>query len=238
MNPITLALDFSNIDEARYVLRRTKDYLGMIKIGLELWTAYGPQSLELGKEFDLPIFLDLKLHDIPNTVERTVDVIANKYASYNVRFVSVHGLGCVEMLKSAVRATKGTGTEIAAVTFLTSMDWEDLRWLGYRDTRINIQTADLAVNAWNDAEIKTFICSAQNCKLLRKRLDGDGDRVTLITPGIRLNENEDDQKRTTGVEEAIKSGSDYLVIGRPITKSDDPETTARIFKDMATKFIQ
>ena len=239
MNPITLALDYSDLEEARTVVSKTRDHIGMIKIGLELWATCGPQSLELGKEFDLPIFLDLKLYDIPNTVSKTIDIITKKYSSYDVKFISVHALGGIPMLKEAVKAARGTNAEIAAVTYLTSMDYKDLRWLGYRDTRINIKTVDLAIGTWNDAEIKTFICSAQNCKLMRKHLDTDGDRVTLITPGIRLNDNiSDDQKRITGVEEAIKNGSDYLVVGRPITQSSDPEETAKLFKDLATRLIK
>jgi len=237
MNPITLALDYSDIEQARNVLTKTKEHIGMIKIGLELWTNYGPQSLELGKEFDLPIFLDLKLHDIPNTVEKTVEVITKKFSSYNIKYLSVHALGCKAMLTTAVRAARDTGTEIAAVTFLTSLDYEDLRWLGYRDTRINIQTVDLAIRA-QKAGVKAFICSAQNCKLMRKHLDDGGARVTLITPGIRLNDIKDDQKRTTGVEEAIKTGSDHLVVGRPITLSDDPESTAKLFADLASRFVR
>lgn len=235
MNPITLALDYSNINEARAILTKTKDYVGMIKIGLELWSAYGPEALDIGQEFNLPIFLDLKLNDIPNTVAKTVDVIAKKYNS-RVKYLTVHANGGKEMLKASLQAAQGTGIEIAAVTFLTSMDYDDLRWLGYRDTRINIQTVDMAVRAAK-VGINSFVCSAQNCKLMRKHLDDGNDRCTLITPGIRLNDIKDDQKRTTGVEEARRYGADYLVVGRPITMSPDPEQTAKTFHELATRFI-
>jgi orotidine-5'-phosphate decarboxylase len=240
MNPIILALDTDDISLAHALVEKTRDHIGMIKIGTELWAAYGPKALELGAMHSIPVFLDLKLHDIPSTVGKTIDVIVNRHSQIcDIRFLSVHAFGCKKMLSTAVSAARASSIKIAGVTVLTSLDYPDLQWLGFTDCRENIKTKDLAVGAW-DAGVRTFVCSPKNGKLMRKYLDdvGTGDKCELITPGIRPDGSpEDDQKRTTSINEAIKNGSNWLVIGRPITAAVDPLDAAKDLSDQANKAI-
>src|SRR3954469_2669664 len=109
MNPIVLALDTSDLSEADRVLSEVRDNIGMVKIGLELWSAYGPESLKLCQNYNIPVFLDLKLHDIPNTVAKTVSVILDKHSNKcDIRFISAHTFGGKEMLEAALLATRGS----------------------------------------------------------------------------------------------------------------------------------
>jgi orotidine-5'-phosphate decarboxylase len=143
------------------------------------------------------------------------------------------------MLKTAVSAARASSIKIAGVTLLTSLDHMDLRWLGFTDTRENVKTKDLAVGAWDEG-VRTFVCSPKNGKLMRKYLDdvGTGDKCELITPGIRSDDApEDDQKRTCSVNEAIKNGANWLVIGRPITAAADPVDAAKDLSDQAIKAV-
>ncbi len=231
MNPIILAVDTTDLNQAHSLIEKVRDNIGMIKIGTELWSSYGPTPcLELGAAHGLPIFLDLKLHDIPNTVGKTVDAIVFKHCpDYDIRFLSVHAFGCETMIKAAVAASRSSSMKIAAVTLLTSLDSKNLHAMGFTDGRENIKTVDLALEAWSGGA-RTFICGPKNCKLMRKHLDdvGNGDKATLITPGIRDKDAPpDDQIRSASVEEAIRNGSNWLVIGRPITAALHPEDAAK-----------
>jgi len=240
MNPIILAVDTPDLTLAHSLIGKVRSHIGMIKIGTELWASHGPRALELGSQYGLPIFLDLKLHDIPNTVGKTVDVIAFKHClNYDIRFLSVHAFGCKIMLKAAVSASRSSLMQIAAVTLLTSLDSRDLHSMGFTDGRENVKTVDLALEAWNSG-VRTFICGPKNCKLMRKHLDdvGTGDKATLITPGIRNKDWEpDDQIRSATVDEAIRNGANWLVIGRPITDVADPSDAAKDLSNQAFKAL-
>jgi orotidine-5'-phosphate decarboxylase len=194
----------------------------MLKVGLELFVEAGPQAVGLGREVDLPVFLDLKLHDIPETVERAVA----RAAALGVKWLTVHAAGGRTMLRRAVERAHaaGTGLSILAVTVLTSMDDEDLATVGVSGG-VEPQVERLAAMAWGEG-VRHFVCSPREAARLRGAL---GDGATLVTPGVRSSSGvgADDQKRTMTAAEAIAAGADWLVVGRPIRDASDPAAAAR-----------
>lgn len=239
MNPIILALDYQDLSDADNLLAKVRPHIGMMKVGLEMFTANGWQCLDIAKQYDLPIFLDLKLYDIPNTVKRTLEVVCTKLASFkHEHFLSVHCLGAKKMCKEAYEAAQGSNVKITGITLLTSFDWQDLREMGYRDTRIPNQTVDIAAIGRNCTSkgqgLNHFVCSPAQLNLMRKHY---GDNVVLITPGIRA-EGDDvqDHKRAKPASFALKNKANWLVIGRPITQALDPEGEARNFAELAKQY--
>jgi orotidine-5'-phosphate decarboxylase len=194
----------------------------MAKIGLELFVSAGPAAVRLGEEAGLPVFLDLKLCDIPETVERAVA----RAAALGARMLTIHAGGGRAMVRRAVEraAKEGTGLEIVAVTVLTSLDRADLESLGVGGT-VEDQAERLGRMAKTEG-VRAFVCSAREAPGLRAAL---GSEVTLITPGVRPASaaGSDDQKRTTTATEAILAGADWVVVGRPIRDAADPAAAAR-----------
>lgn len=227
MSKIILAVDVNDMHSAIQLIDKVRGDIGMIKIGPELWANHGPEALELGRDFNLPMFLDLKLHDIPNTVSKTASILANKNSAYyHIAYISVHCFGGLKMLQAAQAAVASTPASIVAVTLLTSLNSEDMREMGM-NRQPGIRTTELAQLA-RSAGIENFVTSPTHIELLRKNLDKGGFRSTLICPGVRSSTAPpDDQKRTKPVSYAIKAGADWLVIGRPITQSPDPAAAAR-----------
>jgi len=219
---VIFALDFASLEEAGSMARALGDAVGMLKVGLELFTYAGPAAVALGKETARPIFLDLKLHDIPATVERAVAVASVLGAA----IVTVHASGGPAMLRSAAeRARKdGAGLQIAAITVLTSLDSRDLRAIGVEGDPAK-QAERLARMAWEEG-VRTFVCSPQEAAALRASL---GPEATLVTPGVRATGVVDhhDQKRTLSAAEAVRAGADWVVVGRPIREAPDPLRAAR-----------
>jgi orotidine-5'-phosphate decarboxylase len=233
---IIFALDFSSFHAARRAAVVVRDAVGMLKIGLELFVEAGPDALAIGQEVARPIFLDLKLHDIPETVDRAVA----RVSGLGAHMVTVHASGGPAMLRRAVERAKneGRGTQIAAVTVLTSLDGEDLRKLGVTGDVI-AHACRLARVAFDEG-VRAFVCSPQEVSAMRKELGRD---VTLITPGVRPSgpsgissapdapespaSRRDDQKRVTTAEHAIREGADWVVVGRPIRDATDPLAAAR-----------
>ena len=219
---IVFALDYPNIDAARVGLERVRDHVGVVKVGLELFTAHGPAAVELGRdksggENHCPVFLDLKLHDIPATVQRAVA----RAASLGVRYLTVHAAGGEPMLRAAVEAA-GDALQIVAVTVLTSMDERDLRATGV-DAAPQAQAMRLARLAYA-AGVRTFVCSPVEVGQLKQALGSD---ARFITPGVRPAQAErGDQKRVCTPSQAIANGADLLVIGRPIRDAPDPVAAA------------
>ena len=228
-SPIVFALDFADVQAATAAAALVRDSLGMLKVGLELFVAAGPRAVDLGKELGLPVFLDLKLHDIPETVERAVARVARLGA----RFVTVHASGGPEMLRRAVRAAEG-GLEVVAVTVLTSMDGVDLGRIGV-EAGVEAQALRLARMAYDEG-VRAFVCSPRELSALRRELGRD---AVLVTPGIRptgpRKEGGDDQKRVATVSEAITNGADWLVVGRPIRDAKDPALAARSLLEEARR---
>lgn len=186
-----------------------------LKVGKELFTRCGPDIVSKLVSKDYDVFLDLKFHDIPNTVARACEAAAE----LGVWMLNVHSMGGSAMMEAARRVLKGDGAPmLIAVTLLTSNDENDLSSLGIQQSTAEFvsQMAGMAQQAGLDG----VVCSAEEAILLKQKYGKD---FTLVTPGIRLqNESNDDQKRVVTPKQAISNGSDYLVIGRPITASNDP----------------
>jgi orotidine-5'-phosphate decarboxylase len=199
-----------------------RDAVGMVKVGLELFVGAGPASLAIGRDVGRPVFLDLKLHDIPETVERAVA----RASALGAAMLTVHAGGGPAMLRRAVeRAQKdGQGLEIAAVTVLTSLDAADLARLGTGGD-VATQVERLARMAWQEG-VRAFVCSPHEARVLRSAL---GPEAVLVTPGVRAASGTDDQKRTMTAASAIGNGADWVVVGRPIRDAADPAATAGAF---------
>lgn len=226
---VVLALDLPSLDRARALALAVKSAVGMLKVGLELYVEAGPGAVGLGRETGLPVFLDLKLHDIPATVERAV----GRASALGARMLTVHGSGGRAMLKRAVeRARKeGAGLEIVAVTVLTSLDAKDLADTGVAGD-VPSQVERIARMGWDEG-VRAFVCSPHEASRLRTTL---GAEATLITPGVRAasDAGKDDQKRTMSAGEAVAAGASWVVVGRPIRDAADPLAAARAFTREAT----
>lgn len=211
---IIVALDFSSAEDALRLAEKLEPRLCRLKVGKELFTAAGPNLVEtlMLKGFD--IFLDLKFHDIPNTVANACKAAAK----LGVWMINVHALGGRKMLMAAREVIPQGSTKLIAVTLLTSMDQNDLADIGLQGSPEQIveRLARLA----KDCALDGVVCSALEVVNLRQQI---GQDFCLVTPGIRLsNDRADDQIRVTTPRQAIQNGSNYLVIGRPITQADDP----------------
>ena len=220
---IVLPLDFPTLDEARPFAEKLGDYVGVYKVGLELFTAAGAAALRPSSRHNLPIFLDLKLHDIPETVERAVSAVAK----LGVEYLTVHASGGFEMLRRAAACAERDGKgrlKLLAVTVLTSMSDDELHGMGVARTAQE-QVLHLANLAWS-AGIRGFVCSPLEVSALRKEL---GHEAKLVVPGVRPpGSPAGDQKRTATPAAAIAEGADLLVIGRPIRDAPDPTAAAKI----------
>ena len=215
---VILALDSSDIPSTMEMIEKTKDYIGVYKLGLEFYLAQGKEGVkEIQRRFSgIEIFLDLKLHDISNTIAGACRSIAD----LSPRFLTVHASGGSKMIVAA--SSSLPKVEITAVTILTSLDQEALLAMGFKE-KIEDLTLALAKNAVNSGA-KAIVSSPQEVSFLRKRL---GKAVTLITPGVRpLGAERDDQERVMTPRQAIEAGADFVVIGRPITKATDPKQAA------------
>jgi orotidine-5'-phosphate decarboxylase len=213
--PIIVALDFPNAAPALSLVDRLDPELCRLKVGKELFTRNGPDFVEDLIKRDFDVFLDLKFHDIPNTVAGAVAAAAD----LGVWMVNVHAGGGRSMMEAARKVLPAEqGTLLIAVTVLTSMGDEDLRELNVSATSEE-QVITLATLA-RDCGLDGVVCSARETSMLRQSL---GQSLLLVTPGIRpVGDSKDDQKRVMTPGEAIQDGSNYLVIGRPVTQAEDP----------------
>ena len=218
-SPIILAVDTDEIDIAKRWVSQTSEYVGLFKLGLEFYLRFGAQGIkEIQSQTDKRIFLDLKLHDIPNTVNGATKQVAD----LKPRFLTVHASGGKEMVKAAV--TAAPEVEITAVTILTSLNQMELGEIGFSGSTLERATelAKLAVSAG----ARAIVCSPLEISAIRSVIP---DEVAIITPGIRpLDQSKsDDQKRTMDPKSALTAGANFLVIGRPITAAMDPEIAAK-----------
>ena len=216
---VIVALDYDNQDSALTLADRLDPTLCRLKVGKELFTAVGPSVVKKLTDRGFDIFLDLKFHDIPNTVAKAIGTAAD----LGVWMTNVHASGGSRMMSAARQAldSKGSDMLLIGVTVLTSMDVSDLEEVGVQGNASAqvLRLAELAKNSGLDG----VVCSAQEAKLLKESL---GQGFKLVTPGIRLaGSMADDQRRIVTPADALALGSDYLVIGRPITKSTDPLAT-------------
>lgn len=219
---VIVALDVPSLDEARALALDVRDAVGMLKVGLELFVQAGPQAVALGRHATRPVFLDLKLCDIPETVDRAVA----RAAALGAKMLTVHAGGGPAMLRRAVERAQreGGGLEIVAVTVLTSLDAADLGAMGVGgDVATHVER--LARMAWAEG-VRAFVCSPHEASTLRAALGGD---AVLVTPGVRAATaaGADDQKRTMSAGEAVRAGADWVVVGRPIRDASDRLAAAR-----------
>ena len=206
---IIVAIDSSCETEAAAILSKLDPELCMVKIGSVAYNSLGRDLIEMvyGKGFQ--IFLDLKFHDIPNTVKGSILGIK----SLPIQMLTIHTSGGLKMMKAAMEAVKGTAIKVFGVTALTSLTNDDVKFIFQRDVSDQVNAMlDLAERAGIDG----VVCSPHELPLVKAR-----GCFLSVTPGIRLLDSEDDQSRVMTPSEAIELGADYLVIGRPITGAQD-----------------
>lgn len=218
-SPIILAVDTNDLDVAKRWVNATSSYIGVYKLGLEFFLKFGPEGISaIQSETDSEIFLDLKLHDIPNTVGSATSQVS----FLKPRFLTVHASGGREMVKAAV--DNAPETNITAVTVLTSLSQQDLDEIGFYGTPESraIELAKMAVSAG----ARAIVCSPLEIAGIRSAIP---ESISIITPGIRPRNNSivDDQKRVMDPKGALKAGANFLVIGRPITGALNPALAAK-----------
>jgi len=213
---LIVALDLTSVEAAEAMVERLGDSVTFYKIGYQLAYAGGLPLVRKLAEKGKKVFIDLKLHDIGNTVARGVESIAKLGAT----FLTVHAYP--QTMKAAVEARAGTDLKILAVTVLTSYDDDDLHAAGYR-----LGVSDLVQSRAQQAEllgVDGLVCSAEEAAALRRLV---GRRMSLVTPGIRpAGSSSGDQKRIMTPARAIAAGADYLVVGRPVLEAADPKAAA------------
>ena len=205
---IIVAIDETTFERASEVIEGLDSKKCMVKIGSVAFNSMGHKLIRLAAEEGFEIFLDLKLHDIPNTVKKSIKGLS----SLPIKMLTIHTSGGKDMIKAAMEAASGTQIKVFGVTALTSLNNDDTNQIFQRSTSEQVNAMlDLA----EEAGIDGVVCSPHELKLVSKR------NLLSITPGIRLQESNDDQKRVMTPREATDLGADYLVIGRPITASKD-----------------
>jgi orotidine-5'-phosphate decarboxylase len=221
---IIVALDFNSANAALNLADSLDPKLCRLKIGKELYTACGPDLLRQVQDRGFEVFLDLKFHDIPNTVAKAVSAAGH----LGVWMLNVHASGgqaMMEAARDALREFEGERPKLIAVTVLTSLAQEDLLQIGIERSPEE-QVSKLALLT-RDAGLDGVVCSAAETGLLRAQLPQE---FCLVTPGIRrLEDASGDQKRVVGPADAVRNGSDYLVVGRPITQADSPNEVLQEF---------
>ena len=218
--PIVVALDFDNKFNALQLIDKLDPSMCRLKVGKEMFTLFGPQLVKEIHDRGFDLFLDLKFHDIPNTVAKAVTAAAEM----GVWMVNVHASGGLAMMEAARRALLPYGDNaplLIAVTVLTSMSDDELKLIGVAGSAED-QVRRLA-RLTQKAGLDGVVCSARESSMLKAELGAD---FKLVTPGIRpAGSDAGDQKRIMTPAEAMAAGSDYLVIGRPITQAADPLAT-------------
>ena len=212
-NFIYCAIDFSDLEQSKKLISKIQKYIGGIKIGLEFFTKNGPTGFLEIQKLGIPIFLDLKLKDIPNTVKKSAQNLIDLKPDY----LSIHLSGGVRMVKEVVSIKNNT--KILGITMLTSLDNSDLKSFGYNSS--NLDYVENLAKIGEKAGIDGLVSSADEIPHLKKYLNHTN--MLFVTPGIRLSQNKmNDQKRINSPSQAIKNGSKMLIIGRSITQSGNP----------------
>ena len=217
MNPVFVAIDTPGLQRATELAQALRGSIGGVKLGLEFFCANGPEGVARIAEIGIPLFLDLKLHDIPNTVAGAV----RSLTPLQPAIVTVHAAGGRAMLEAA-KAAAGQNTKVVAVTVLTSLDQSDLRSIGV-DNAPHDQVQRLATLA-RDSGLDGIVCSGAEVKAVRSAWT-DG---FFVVPGVRPEgSGVGDQKRVVTPRAAMADGASILVVGRPITEAADPAEAAR-----------
>ncbi len=224
MNPLYVAIDTVDVAKARALVAGLRDLVGGIKLGLEFFVANGPQGVE-AVAAGVPLFLDLKFHDIPNTVAGAMAAVA----PLAPRLTTIHASGGREMMKMAVDTVREAAAKaghpppkVLAISVLTSLDQQGVEAVGIRGSIL--EQVERLARLGLEAGIDGMVCSPHEVRALREATDG---KMTLVVPGIRPAWAEvGDQKRVMTPKEALEQGADILVIGRPITGADNPVLAA------------
>lgn len=211
---VIIALDFSSFEEVENFLKKFKEEKLFVKVGMELFYQEGPRIVEYIKSLGHDIFLDLKLHDIPNTVEKAMRGLAK----LGVNMTNVHAAGGIEMMQAAKRGL-GNEASLIAVTQLTSTSEEQM----HADQLIPVSLEESVLHyakCAQEAGLDGVVCSPLEAAIIR---DNTSDAFLRVTPGIRPASSEvGDQKRVMTPQRAFENGSSYIVVGRPITQANDP----------------
>jgi len=216
-NPVYLALDVPDLDDAVGLVKNVRDHIGGVKLGLEFFCAHGHHGVHEISHLGLPIFLDLKLHDIPNTVAAAMQAIH----VLEPAIVTIHASGGRAMMEDA-KAAAGINTKVVAVTLLTSLDDQDMTQIGYSNKASDqvLRLAELA----EKSQLDGIVCSGQEVQAVRQRWK----QGYFVVPGLRpAGSTMGDQKRAVTPAEARDNGASVLVIGRPISRADDPLAAAK-----------
>lgn len=218
---LIVALDVNSLDKADILIGKLVPAVKIFKVGLGLWTLYGPRAVELVHKKGGKVFLDLKFHDIPNTVSASIRAALK----LGVFMVNVHTLGGGEMMRQAVLAAREIegGPKILGVTILTSMDQKAIEDVGIQGD-ITEEVLRLAVMAAR-AGLDGVVASPNEAALIRSKTKKN---FIIVTPGVRpIWASKGDQKRIATPVEAVRAGADYIVVGRPIIEAEDPLLAAR-----------
>ena len=222
-NPIFCAIDTNDIHKATSLLSDISPHIGGIKIGLEFFTSLGMKGIEEIKKFDKPLFIDLKLYDIPNTVTAALRNIL----VLEPEFTTLHISGGRRMLENCVeeKIKANSSTKLIGVTMLTSFDDKEINEIGI-DKNVK-ENVSLLSGLAERCKLDGIVCSPHEITYIKSNF-----KLEVIAPGIRMSESQaDDQKRTLTAKDALKAGADILVIGRPITQADSPSDVARSIFD-------
>ena len=211
---IIIALDFDSIQEVNSIVKHLDPEIFRIKIGKQLYAGEGPKIIEILSKKGFDIFLDLKLHDIPNTVYKTLKILLNQ----KIWMTNIHLLGGEEMIQAAREAKEHTESEVIliGVTVLTSLNENNIKNMGF-NTQIPEIVKNLSISAKQN-NIDGVVCSAKEVPEVKRNIGKD---FITVTPGIRIQQNSNDQSRVATLNDAINNGSDYIVLGREITSSKD-----------------
>ena len=211
-----IALDVSSLEEIKNLLSIIDKDLFRLKVGKQLFTSQGPKAIEELRSLGFDIFLDLKLHDIPNTVSKSLANICN----LGVWMTNIHLLGGTEMIEDASSTVKKIKSDmiLVGVTILTSLNENNLMELGFKSSseEIALNLAKLG----KENGIDGVVCSIDDISGIKASMGSD---FLLVTPGVRMLQENDDQKRSGSIYDAIQFGTDFVVIGREITQADNPE---------------
>ena len=211
-----IALDVNSLEEIKSLLSIIDKDLFRLKVGKQLFTSQGPRAIDELKSLGFDIFLDLKLHDIPNTVSKSLANICN----LGVWMSNIHLLGGREMIEEASSTVRKINSEmiLVGVTILTSLNENNLIELGFKSSseEIALNLAKLG----KENGIDGVVCSIEDTSGIKASMGSD---FLSVTPGVRMLQENDDQKRSGSIYDAIKFGSDYVVVGREITQAKDPE---------------
>lgn len=230
--PIVLALDKPNLSEADALISKLRPYIGMIKIGSPLYYAHGKDALKLSANYNIPLFLDARISDIPSVTKNTVDVLCGQLAQFSQEsYISIQCSAGFESCRAAILASEGSNTKIVGNTISSTFSSSDMYDV-FNSGQLTQRTSAFIKLALKQG-VKHFVNAPQHLEILRRDYK---DSIVIFSAGIRnTNAEPDDQKRVKTASFAIKNGSDWVIIGRPITEAPDPVNAIMYIKQQIDK---